>query len=139
MGEITGYLLYEDAKAALDWLARVYGFKETLRFTEPDGRVTHAEMDAGGALFMLGQPGGDYRSPARTGHRHSFLHVTVDDVDAHFARAKAAGATILTEPKDEEYGTRSYRTEDLEGQRWDFATVLREVAPEEWGATAAPR
>jgi uncharacterized glyoxalase superfamily protein PhnB len=136
MGEITPYLLYEDAAAALDWLSGAFGFKETLRFTDSSGRVTHAEMDTGGTgHFMLGEPGSGYQSPRRTGHVNSFLHVLVDDVDAHVDRARAAGATILAEPEDKEYGTRSYRAEDPEGHRWDFATQVREVEPEEWGAT----
>ena len=84
---------------------------------------------------MLGEPGGGYRGPRHTGHHHSFLQVMVDDIDAHFERARAAGATILAEPVDKEYGIRSYRAEDLEGHRWDFASQLREVQPEEWGAT----
>ena len=136
MGEITPYLLYEDAAAALDWLSTAFGFKETLRFTDASGRVTHAEMDTGGSgHFMLGEPGSGYLSPRRTGHLNCFLYVLVDDVDAHVERARSAGAPIISEPEDKEYGTRGYRAEDLEGQRWDFATQVREVEPEEWGAT----
>ncbi|HEY3263283.1 MAG TPA: VOC family protein [Pseudonocardiaceae bacterium] len=136
MGQITPYLLYEDAAAALDWLSSAFGFKETLRFTDDNGRVTHAEMDAGaGGQFMLGEPGAGYHNPLHTRHHHSFLHVLVDDVDAHFERARAAGAGIVAELGDKEYGTRSYQAADLEGHRWDFATQIREVEPEEWGAT----
>lgn len=138
MGDLTPYLLYEDAAAALEWLSGAFGFKETLRFTDAQGRVTHAEMDTGGdGHLMLGEPGGGYRSPRRAGHLNGFLHVLVDDVDAHFERASAAGATIVAGPEDKEYGTRSYRAEDPEGHRWDFATVIREVEPEDWGATRA--
>lgn len=93
-------------------------------------------MDTGGGLFMLGEPGGGYQSPRRTGHHNGFLHVQVDDVDAQFARARAAGAAILAEPADKEYGERSFSCHDLEGHRWDFATQQREVEPEEWGASA---
>jgi uncharacterized glyoxalase superfamily protein PhnB len=138
MGQITPYLLYEDAAAALTWLSTAFGFKETVRFTADTGRVTHAEMDAGGgAQLMLGEPGDDYRNPRHAGHHNCYLHVTVDDVDAHCERARAGGATILTEPEDKEYGERSYRCEDLEGHRWFFGTQVREVQPEEWGATRA--
>jgi len=136
MTRITPYLLYENADAALQWLGTTYGFKETLRFTDSTGRVSHAEMDAGGgSVFMLGEPGSGYQSPRRSGHYNAFLHVNVDDVDAHFERARAAGATILTEPEDKEYGERGYRSEDLEGHRWEFATHVRDVEPEDWGAT----
>jgi PhnB protein len=138
MGQITPYLLYEDVAAALDWLSRAFGFKETLRFTESSGRISHAEMDAGGGgQFMLGEPGSGYQNPRRSSHLHAFLHVTVHDVDAHAERARAAGAAILSEPEDKEYGERSYRCEDLEGHRWSFATQVRQVEPEEWGAARA--
>ena len=89
------YLLYENASAALAWLATAFGFTETLRFAGPDGAVRHAEMRCGGGVVMLGQPA-DYQSPKRSGHRCSLVVVTVDDVDAHFAHAKAAGATIVS-------------------------------------------
>lgn len=137
MQQLTPYLQYEDVAAALEWLTRAYGFQETLRFTGANGRVSHAEMAAGSGEFMLGEPGGGYRNPRHTGSRHSFVHVMVDDVDAHCELARAAGATILAEPRDMEYGLRAYRTEDPEGHRWDFATQLREMAPEEWGAVSA--
>ena len=65
------------------------------------------------------------------------VHVYVDDVDAHFERAKGSGATILSEPEDTPYGDRNYRVEDLEGHRWMFAQHVRDVAPGEWGATEA--
>jgi uncharacterized glyoxalase superfamily protein PhnB len=62
------------------------------------------------------------------------VHVLVDDVDAHYARAVAAGAEIRQAPEDMPYGDRRYDAYDLEGQLWSFATRVREVAPEEWGA-----
>lgn len=134
---ITPYLLYEDVAAALDWLAGAFGFEEELRFTEPGGTVSHAEMATGGGRIMLGHPGPDYRSPERSGQLHSFLHIDLDDVDRHYQRAVAAGARIIEEPQDKEYGSRSYRCLDPEGHRWDFGQQIREVRPEEWGATSA--
>ena len=67
------------------------------------------------------------------------VHVYVDDVDAHYERAVAAGATIHQPPEDAPYGDRRYDAEDPEGHRWSFAQLLREVEPEEWGATAPAR
>ena len=61
----------------------------------------------------------------------------VEDVDAHFAHARDAGATIHAEPEDQAYGDRRYDAEDPEGHRWSFAQLLREVPVEEWGATSA--
>ena len=102
-------LSYEDVAAAIDWLAEAFDFRESgERYTDADGRVTHAELDLGGATVMLGWPGPDYHSPdhhaAECEHARRWLgtpwvidgvHVTVDDVDAHYERARAAGATIL--------------------------------------------
>src|SRR5436309_3028135 len=88
--QVTPYLLYEDVAAALSWLAEAFGLEERLRFTDANGNVTHAEMEIGEGLVMMGDPGPDYRSPKRLGARTAQVHVYVDDVDAHFERAKAA-------------------------------------------------
>ncbi len=134
---ITPYLLYEDVAGALDWLANAFGFRERLRFPAPDGSISHAEMELGDGLIMLGDPGSDYRNPARLGGATHLVHVYVDDVDEHFERALEAGATILSEPADQPYGDRRYDAEDPEGHRWSFAQHVREVAPEDWGAARA--
>ena len=135
MQTITPYLLYEDAAAAIDWLSRAFGFEERLRLTDEAGVVTHAELALGDGALYLGHPGPDYRSPKRLGTSAHLVHVYVDDVDAHHARAVEAGATIQLEPEDMPYGDRRYDAEDFEGQRWSFAQRLRDVAPEDWGAT----
>lgn len=134
---VTPYLLYEDVAAALDWLATAFGFRERLRFADPDGRVSHAEMEVGDSVIMLGGPGKDYRSPKRTGHVSHLVHVYVDDVDKHCQVAKENGASVLRELEDQPYGDRRYVAEDLEGQQWTFAQRLKVVPPEEWGATQA--
>ena len=144
-------LSYEDAAAAIDWLVQAFGFTEKLRYTEGDGTVTHAELATdGGGLIMLATPTPDYVSPTR--HRETCeqarkwsqspyvidgVLVNVADVDAHFAQAKQAGATILSEPEDVDVGVRHYRVEDLEGHRWMFSQEIAVVAPEEWGAVEA--
>jgi uncharacterized glyoxalase superfamily protein PhnB len=128
---IAPYLLYEDVDAALEWLARSFGFSQRLRIPGPDGRTTHAEMSLADGVVMMGHPGPDYENPARHGHVCQLVYVYVDDVDAHFERAKAVGATILSEPEDKPYGDRIYSAEDLEGQRWFFAQHVRDVAPED--------
>src|SRR5262245_64197770 len=123
---------YEDGIRALEWLARAFGFLETARLTAPDGRLSHGEMRAGGGLIMLASPTPDYRSPKR--HRENCeqarkwstvpwiidgVLVYVSDLDQHFKRAKAAGATILSEI-EEGFPGRRYRAEDFEGHRWFF-------------------
>jgi PhnB protein len=124
---------YEDVGAAVDWLSRAFGFRERgVRYTDPEGRVTHAEIDLGGAEVELGWPGPEYQSPAHHAEvceqARAWLAlpyvidgvlVQVSDVDAHHARAKSAGATILRQPQDEPYG-RVYNAADLEGHRWMF-------------------
>jgi uncharacterized glyoxalase superfamily protein PhnB len=124
---------YENVAAAIDWLTEAFGFRERgARHTEPDGTVTHAELELDGAVVMLGWPGPDYRGPTRHAEEcrqaRAWLDVPyivdgvlvyVDDVDAHCERARAAGARILREPQDDPYG-RLYNAADLEGHRWMF-------------------
>ena len=134
---ITPYLLYEDGAAAMDFLANAFGFREVMRSHSPEGRVWHAEMAIGDGNIFLGEPGRDYRNPKRLGAITVGIHVYVDDVDAHFERARQAGASIREEPADQDYGDRRYTAEDPEGHHWYFAQHIRDVAPEEWGATVA--
>jgi uncharacterized glyoxalase superfamily protein PhnB len=135
---ITPYLLYEDVEAALDFLARAFGFQEQLRYKGPEGYVNHAEMRIGddGVIYM-GDPGEQYRNPARVGARTQMVCVNVDDVDAVFERAKAAGAEIIDEPADQDYGERRFMAHDPEGHAWSVSQTIRELAPEDWGATPA--
>ena len=123
---------YEDGVAAMDWLARAFGFRERTRMLGENGRLSHGEMQAGHGMIMLATPSPHYQGPKR--HREECdaarkwsevpyiidgVLVYVDDVDAHFERARDAGATILSEVESGGPGTR-YRAEDLEGHRWMF-------------------
>lgn len=134
MQTITPYLLYKDVAAALDVLASAFGFREVLRYTGEQGHVNHAEMRLGEARIFLGDPGERYRNPADLGQETVGIYVLVDDVDAHFAVAKAAGAEILEEPTDQDYGERRYTARDPEGHHWYFAQPTDEVDPADWGA-----
>ena len=129
-------LSYEDVGAAVEWLSQVFGFRERgERYTEPDGTVSHAELELDGAVVLLGWPGCDYRSPTHHAEvcepARKWMDVPyvidgvliyVNGVDAHCERARTAGATILFGPKDEPYG-RGYNAADLEGNRWMFLEV----------------
>jgi len=121
-------LAYENGPAAMDWLIEAFGFRERDRRVE-DGRLTHGELDTGRGVVMLATPSTNYHGPrrhreecevARSWHDVPYVIdgvlVYVDDVAAHFERAKAAGATILSGLDD---GKR-YRAEDIEGHRWMF-------------------
>ncbi len=134
---ITPYLLYEDGAAAVEFLTRAFGFEEVVRSQSPEGRVWHAELRLGDGNVYLGEPGDGYQSPRNAGRTTVGIHVYVDDVDAHYGRARAAGAEIRAEPADQEYGDRRYAALDPEGHEWFFARRVRDVAPEEWGATTA--
>ncbi|HEV7397097.1 MAG TPA: VOC family protein [Pyrinomonadaceae bacterium] len=126
MPDVVPYLTYEDGIAALEWLAEAFGFTETARFTSIDGRLSHGEMSIGDGQIMLASPSPDYEGPRR--HRGNCeiaaswsalagiidgVLVYVEDVDEHYAQAKAAGAVILSEPEDGP-PARRYRVEDLE-------------------------
>lgn len=136
MPRITPYLYYEDVAAALDWLSKAFGFKERLRLPQPDGKITHAEMELADGVVMLGNPGPDYENPKRLGHVTNNIYVYVDDIDKHFERAKGAGAKILDEPRDQFYGDRRYGVEDPEGHQWYFAQHVRDMTPEQMAAQA---
>jgi uncharacterized glyoxalase superfamily protein PhnB len=128
MQRFTPMLVYADAPAALAFLAEAFGFEERFRMDMPDGSVGHAEVGLGDAVVMVASEwgAGGVVSPLRLPAVHAQIHVVVDDVDAHHARARDAGATIATEPADQEHGMRSYRAIDPEGHRWIFAAPLAE-------------
>ena len=123
MQAVIPYLLYEDAAAALEFLSQAFGFEETRRMTSPGGRVDHAEMRLGDGEVHLGQPQKP-TSPKRLGGTPVQLYVYVNDVEAHYHRAHTAGAEIVDEPTDQEYGDRRYHTHDPEGHSWYFAQRL---------------
>jgi uncharacterized glyoxalase superfamily protein PhnB len=120
---VSPYMYYEDLAAALDWLAKAFGFTERMRDTQADGSVGHCEMAYGDSVIMFGSPPG-FRSPAHGGSVSVGVHVHVDDVDGHYAQAVAAGAQAQREPTDMPYGVRSYGALDFEGHQWWFAQVL---------------
>jgi uncharacterized glyoxalase superfamily protein PhnB len=137
MTSITPYLLYSSCEDALDFLHRAFGFEEVLRYTGAGGYVTHAEMRIDGVPIFMGNPGPGYRNPRELGQETVGLYVEVDDADAVYERACAAGVEILQEPTDEEYGHRRFTARDPEGHHWYFAHVIRELEPDDWGAEVA--
>ena len=130
--DVIPMIAYEDGPKAMDWLSSAFGFKERARMLGKDGRLSHGEMQVGDGVIMLATPTPDYQGPRH--HREDCeaaqkwsavsyivdgVLVYVDDVDAHYARAKQRGATILTDVEAGQNGKR-YRAEDLEGHRWMF-------------------
>ncbi len=131
-------LSYEDGPAAMDWLAHAFGFQESARWLDDDGHLSHGEMVTGSGQIMLATPTSAYESPKH--HREhcaaaanwsqvpwvlNGVLVYVDNIDEHYAQAKAAGATLLS-PLEEGFPGRRYRAEDLEGQRWMFMQRSKE-------------
>jgi PhnB protein len=125
--EIIPYLIYRDVPAALDWLARAFGFSETMRHEMPDGGM-HAEMTLESCRIMLGQVAGEARrtslgmaSPLDVpgGTTSQGVFVYHPEVEAHRDRARAAGATITQDLADHGYGL-TYAAKDPEGHDWYF-------------------
>ena len=117
-------LAYEDAPAAIEWLTTVFGYREVEVHAAEDGKIMHAELEYDGNVIMLGSTGVglDIRSPRQLGHATHCTYVVVDDPDAHYRRAKHAGAEIVRELNDTDYGSREYVCRDLEGNLWGFGT-----------------
>jgi len=117
-------LTYDDAPAAIEWLCRAFGFERRLVVPGAEGRVMHSELTLGPGVIMVSSPKAEFRrvGPRRLDGASSGMCVRVEDPDAHCARARAAGAKIVRELADEEYGSRGYMAEDLEGYSWYFGT-----------------
>lgn len=120
---ISPYLNYQDTGAMMDWLAPAFGLVERHR-QRADGEVTDAEMVLEDGVVMMGSPGGEFQNPRRLGQVTQRLYVYIDDLDAHCARARDAGAEIIEEPADQGYGDRRYGAVDPEGHRCHFASRL---------------
>ena len=114
-------LPYVDIRAAHDFLVDVIGL-ESAGLEEHEGRVIHGEVRAGGRRFWLHETTGGLTSPEQANVRTGGIVLHVADVDAHFERVRAAGATILRAPADEDYGQREYGVRDPEGHDWYIAT-----------------
>jgi PhnB protein len=129
---VVPMLAYADGPAAMDWLIRVFGFRERTRLLDAGGRLAHGELSAGDGLVMLASPSPDYEGPRQ--HRQHCerakrwsevpwiidgVLVLVDDVAAHFAQAQREGAHILS-PLEPGPPAARYRAEDVEGHRWMF-------------------
>jgi PhnB protein len=131
MPHISPYLSVRDGMAALAFYERAFGFKRRFEMKTDDGRLRHGEVEHHGGVIMIGEPQPEmgYKAPAEVGGSPVSLYVYVPDVDATVAAARAAGATIVSEPKDQFYGDRTCELTDPEGHRWCFATHVKDVDP----------
>jgi uncharacterized glyoxalase superfamily protein PhnB len=133
---LSSSIFYDDAAKAIDWLCRAFGFEVRLKVEGEGGRIEHSELTYGDALVMVGQAGprkdgfGTASPRSLGGANTQAVMLFVDDVDAHCAGARAAGARIFAEPADHDYGAeywtdRSYGVVDVEGHHWWFSQRLR--------------
>lgn len=120
-------LRYRDAAAAIEWLCRAFGFEEHLVVPGENGAIAHAQLAFGNGMIMLGSGrDGDYNklivSPDAAGGVTQAPYIVVTEVDEHYARAKEAGAEIVIDIADQDYGGRLYVCRDPEGHIWSFGS-----------------
>jgi uncharacterized glyoxalase superfamily protein PhnB len=121
-------LKYEDARGAMDFLERAFGFETQAAYDGENGGVAHAELRLGGQYVMLGSTNeGEERFNQGAGRQA--LYVVVDDPDTLHDRAKEAGATIERELTDQDYGSREFTARDPEGNLWSFGTYRPSETP----------
>ncbi len=119
---------YKDAAKAIEWLCRAFGFKKHLVVPGPNNTIAHAELTLGNGMIMLGsivqnEYGRLIKQPSEIGGAETQApYLILEDPDAHYRQAKASGAEIIFEIKDEDYGGRGYTCRDLEGHIWNFGS-----------------
>jgi uncharacterized glyoxalase superfamily protein PhnB len=114
-------LKYEDAHAAIEYLEKAFGFERLQVYEGDNGGVAHAELRFAGEVVMLGSTSeGDPRFNQGAGR--TSVYVVIDDPDSLHARARDAGAEIVMEPTDQDYGSRDFSVRDPEGNLWSFGT-----------------
>lgn len=128
---VTPYLVVEGAERLLDFVKEAFGAAERMRMPGPNGTIGHAEVTIGDSVVMLAD--GSDQWPARPGT----IHLYVEDSDATYERALAAGATSVREPRTEFYGDRMAGVTDPAGNEWWIATHVEDVSPEEMARRSA--
>ena len=120
---------YRDAPAAIEWLCNAFGFEKNLVVPNDDGTIAHAQLSFGNGMIMLGSViknetafGSLLKQPDGVGGAQTQSTYVVTDADAAYARAKAGGAKIAMEIRDEDYGGRDFSCHDLGGHLWSFCT-----------------
>ncbi len=133
---VLPHVTYDDVAEAIAWLGSTFGFREHFRYGNP-ASPAGAQIHLGDAWVMLSQSRSGTATPASSGHRTQSLTIFVEDVDAHYQRSKLAGARIVEDLHETEYGERQYAVIDFAGHHWLFSRHARDVNPEEWGAIVA--
>jgi uncharacterized glyoxalase superfamily protein PhnB len=124
MPTIFPSLRYRDAPRAIDFLVEAFGFTRGMVVENDDGTIAHAELSYGDGMVMLGTD----REDGDASHvGNGWMYVVVEDADAHYAQARAAGAEIVRELEEQDYGSRDYSARDFEGNLWSFGTYRPEL------------
>lgn len=131
---VLPHITYRDVAKASAWLTAAFGFTEHYRYGPP-GSPSGAQMYLGDAWVMLDAPDSGQKVPAELGYGTQSLTVLVTNIDAHYDKARSAGAELVEELHETVYGERQYGARDLDGHHWLFSTHARDVSPAEWGAT----
>lgn len=136
---VTPYLCVDGAKAAIEFYSNVLGATERMHMPGPDGKIGHAELELGDSLIMLADeyPEMGVRGPKAVGGTPVTIMIYVEDADAVFDAAVAAGATSLRPVENQFYGDRIGQFEDPFGHRWSVATHVEDVPPDEMEKRAA--
>jgi uncharacterized glyoxalase superfamily protein PhnB len=134
----TAYPTYLDPRAAIAFLEAAFGFEIEIMVEDEAGAIVHAEMAFGDGRIGIGAEWLDrVTSPRNLGKATCFLHVHIEtDVDTHCARARAAGAVIVTEPETKPYGDRTYVAADPEGNMWSFGQTVDAAERATWDPRA---
>ena len=137
--QVTPYLCVDGAKAAIEFYSNVLGATERMHMPGPDGKIGHAELELGDSLIMLADeyPEMGIRGPKAVGGTPVMISIYVEDADAVFDAAVAAGATAVRPVENQFYGDRSGQFEDPFGHRWSVATHVEDVPPDEMEKRAA--
>jgi uncharacterized glyoxalase superfamily protein PhnB len=137
---LTAVVCYQDPKAALGWLEKAFGFELHVLIEDAAGNPLHAEMRYGDSQVMVGAEWTEnHRSPKALGGKNTgAVHVQLDaDVDAHCARARAAGAEIVQALATQPYGDRTYLCRDPEGHIWSVGQTVQVMSREDHEASGA--
>ncbi|HRP09959.1 MAG TPA: VOC family protein [Terricaulis sp.] len=134
---LSSAICYVDPKAAFRWLEEAFGFEPLMAILDENENLAHSEMKFGDSVVMVGNEwSADHKSPKSvSGKNTQTVHVQLasgEDIDAHCAHARKAGAEILQEPDTQFYGDRTYRARDPEGHIWTFGVTLEQKTPEQW-------
>jgi uncharacterized glyoxalase superfamily protein PhnB len=131
---VLPHVKYRDLQEAIAWLSKAFGLVEHYRYGNP---VSGAQMSVCNAWIMLKQARRENPIPKELGFGTQSLTVFIEDIDAHFQQAKSAGAAIVEDLHETEYGELQYGAEDLDGHHWLFSRHARDLSPEQWGASVS--